>query len=85
MRDLYGVAVGVFGAVYDDAGIVSVCHALVFNAVEEGLTIIPVLNKIDLDQSDPERVKKEIEERRSTKNENIEKNEMNKVNTHRRT
>ena len=33
-----------------------------YNAAEEGLTIIPVLNKIDLDQSDPERVKKEIEE-----------------------
>ncbi len=33
-----------------------------YNAVEEGLTIIPVLNKVDLDQSDPERVKKEIEE-----------------------
>ena len=33
-----------------------------YNAVEEGLTIIPVLNKIDLAQSDPERVKKEIEE-----------------------
>ena len=33
-----------------------------YNAVEDGLTIIPVLNKIDLDQSDPERVKKEIEE-----------------------
>ena len=33
-----------------------------YNAVEEGLTIIPVLNKIDLDQSDPERVKKETEE-----------------------
>ena len=33
-----------------------------YNAVEEGLTIIPVLNKLDLAQSDPERVKKEIEE-----------------------
>jgi GTP-binding protein LepA len=33
-----------------------------YNAVEEGLTILPVLNKLDLDQSDPERVKKEIEE-----------------------
>ena len=33
-----------------------------YNAVEEGLTIIPVLNKIDLDQADPEKVKKEIEE-----------------------
>ena len=33
-----------------------------YNAVEEVLTIIPVLNKIDLAQSDPERVKKEIEE-----------------------
>ena len=29
-----------------------------YNAVEEGLTIIPVLNKIDLDQADPEKVKK---------------------------
>ena len=33
-----------------------------YNAIEEGLSIIPVLNKIDLDQADPERVKKEIEE-----------------------
>ena len=33
-----------------------------YNAVEEGLNILPVLNKLDLDQSDPERVKKEIEE-----------------------
>ena len=33
-----------------------------YNAVEEGLTIIPVLNKIDLNQADPERVKQEIEE-----------------------
>ena len=33
-----------------------------YNAVEEGLTIIPVLNKIDLAQSDPERIKNEIEE-----------------------
>ena len=33
-----------------------------YNAAEQGLTIIPVINKIDLDQADPERVKKEIEE-----------------------
>jgi GTP-binding protein LepA len=33
-----------------------------YNAVEEGLNILPVLNKLDLDQSDPDRVKKEIEE-----------------------
>jgi len=33
-----------------------------YNAVEEGLTIIPVLNKIDLAQSDPDRIKVEIEE-----------------------
>ena len=33
-----------------------------YNAIEEGLTIIPVLNKIDLSQADPDRVKKEIEE-----------------------
>ena len=33
-----------------------------YNAVEDGLTIIPVLNKLDLAQSDPERIKKEIEE-----------------------
>jgi len=31
-------------------------------AVEQGLTIIPVINKIDLPAADPERVKKEIEE-----------------------
>ena len=33
-----------------------------YSAAEEGLTIIPVLNKIDLDQADTEKVKKEIEE-----------------------
>ncbi len=33
-----------------------------YNAIEQGLTIIPVLNKLDLNQADPERVKKEIEE-----------------------
>ena len=33
-----------------------------YNAIEQGLTILPVLNKIDLPQSDPDRVKKEIEE-----------------------
>jgi len=33
-----------------------------YKAAEQGLTIIPVINKIDLDQADPERVKKEIEE-----------------------
>ena len=33
-----------------------------YNAVEEGLTIIPVLNKIDLAQSDPDQIKVEIEE-----------------------
>ena len=33
-----------------------------YSAIEHGLTLFPVLNKIDLDQSNPERVKKEIEE-----------------------
>ena len=33
-----------------------------YNAIDQGLTIFPVLNKIDLKQSDPERVKQEIEE-----------------------
>ena len=33
-----------------------------YNAIEQGLTILPVLNKIDLPQSDPDRVKTEIEE-----------------------
>ncbi len=33
-----------------------------YNAIGQGLTILPVLNKIDLPQADPERVKKEIEE-----------------------
>ena len=33
-----------------------------YNANEQGLTILPVLNKIALPQADPDRVKKEIEE-----------------------
>ncbi len=33
-----------------------------YNAIDQGLKIYPVLNKIDLKQSDPERVKQEIEE-----------------------
>ena len=33
-----------------------------YNAIDQGLTIFPVLNKIDLNQSDPDRVKQEIEE-----------------------
>ncbi len=36
--------------------------ANVYMAVEAGLDVLPVLNKIDLPASDPERVKKEIEE-----------------------
>lgn len=41
-----------------EAQTVAVCYM----AVENGLEIIPVINKIDLPQSDPERVIKEIEE-----------------------
>ncbi len=41
-----------------EAQTVAVCYM----AVEQGLEIIPVLNKIDLPQADPERVKHEIEE-----------------------
>ena len=33
-----------------------------YNAIDQGLTIFPVLNKIDLKQSDPDRVKQEVEE-----------------------
>lgn len=33
-----------------------------YTAIEQGLEVIPVLNKMDLPQADPERVKKEIEE-----------------------
>src|SRR5690606_1365645 len=33
-----------------------------YTAIEQGLEVLPVLNKIDLPQSEPERVKKEIEE-----------------------
>ena len=36
--------------------------AHLYTAVDVGLDIVPVLNKIDLPQSDPERVKKEIED-----------------------
>lgn len=33
-----------------------------YTAIEQGLEVIPVLNKVDLDQAEPERVSKEIEE-----------------------
>ncbi|HWP00974.1 MAG TPA: translation elongation factor 4 [Methylococcus sp.] len=33
-----------------------------YTAIEQGLEVLPVLNKIDLPSADPERVKKEIEE-----------------------
>ncbi len=33
-----------------------------YTAIEQGLEVLPVLNKIDLPQAEPERVKKEIEE-----------------------
>ena len=33
-----------------------------YTAVEQDLEVLPVLNKIDLPQSDPQRVGKEIEE-----------------------
>lgn len=41
-----------------EAQTVAVCYT----AVEQGLEVLPVLNKIDLPQADPERVKHEIEE-----------------------
>jgi GTP-binding protein LepA len=41
-----------------EAQTVAVCYT----AIEQGLEIIPVLNKIDLPQADPDRVIKEIEE-----------------------
>ena len=33
-----------------------------YTAIEQGLEVLPVLNKIDLPQADPERVAQEIEE-----------------------
>jgi GTP-binding protein LepA len=41
-----------------EAQTVAVCYT----AVEQGIDVIPVLNKIDLPQAEPERVKKEIED-----------------------
>ncbi len=41
-----------------EAQTVAVCYT----AVEQGLDVLPVLNKIDLPQAEPERVKEEIEE-----------------------
>jgi GTP-binding protein LepA len=32
-----------------------------YTAIEQGLEVMPVLNKIDLPQADPDRVKEEIE------------------------
>ena len=37
-----------------------------YTAVDQGLEVVPVINKIDLPQSEPERVKKEIEEAKKT-------------------
>ena len=42
----------------DEAQSVANCYT----AIEQDLEVIPVLNKMDLPQADPERVKKEIEE-----------------------
>src|SRR5690554_5417002 len=36
--------------------------ATCYTAIEQGLEVIPVLNKMDLPQADPEKVRKEIEE-----------------------
>ena len=33
-----------------------------YTAIEQGLEVLPVINKIDLPSADPERVRKEIEE-----------------------
>src|SRR5690625_6671331 len=33
-----------------------------YTAIDQGLEVLPVLNKMDLPQADPERVKQEIEE-----------------------
>jgi GTP-binding protein LepA len=41
-----------------EAQTVAVCYT----ALEQGLEVVPVLNKIDLPQADPDRVKKEIED-----------------------
>ena len=41
-----------------EAQTVAVCYT----AIEQGLEVFPVLNKIDLPQAEPERVKKEIED-----------------------
>src|SRR5262245_30491517 len=33
-----------------------------YTAIEQGLEVLPILNKMDLPQADPDRVKREIEE-----------------------
>ena len=43
-------------------GIQAQTLAHVYGAIEQNLTIIPVINKIDLSQAEPERVSKELEE-----------------------
>ena len=60
-RSLYACE-GALLVVDGSQGVEAQTLANCFTAVDHGLEVIPVINKIDLPQADPERVKKEIED-----------------------
>lgn len=60
-RSLYACE-GALLVVDGSQGVEAQTLANCYTAVDHGLEVIPVINKIDLPQSDPERVKKEIED-----------------------
>ena len=53
---------GALLVVYGSQGVEAQTLANCYTAVDQGLEVVPVINKIDLPQSEPERVKKEIED-----------------------
>jgi GTP-binding protein LepA len=60
-RSLYACE-GALLVVDGSQGVEAQTLANCYTAVDHGLEVIPVINKIDLPQADPERVKKEIED-----------------------
>ena len=61
-RRLFSLVALVLVPVLPPQGVEAQTVAVCYTALEQGLEVIPVLNKIDLPQAEPERVIQEIEE-----------------------